>query len=70
MKEITLYSTGCPKCQVLKEKLSAKNVKYAENNSIEEMEKLNITRVPVLGVDGKLLEFREAIDWINGRENS
>lgn len=62
---ITLYSTGCPKCKVLKSKLEAKNVEFVENNSVEEMTELGITQVPVLSVGGVLMDFKQAVDWVN-----
>ena len=52
---IILYSTGCPKCKVLKSKLEEKNIEFVENNSVEEMTGLGITQVPVLFVGGVLL---------------
>lgn len=61
---VTLYSTGCPACKVLKKKLEAKGIPYNENNSIEEMAELGITRVPVLLAEGMLLEMTEANRWI------
>ena len=64
---VTLYSTGCPKCNVLKSKLNEKGVMYTENNSVDEMLSLGIEQVPVLGVDGKLLDFKSAVSWINER---
>lgn len=60
-----LYSTGCPKCEVLKKKLAEKGVQYTENNSVDEMLKLGIEAVPVLKVNDRLLDFKEAIDWVN-----
>lgn len=60
-----LYSTGCPKCEVLKKKLAEKGVLYTENNSVDEMLKLGIEAVPVLKVNDRLLDFKEAIDWVN-----
>lgn len=60
-----LYSTGCPKCEVLKKKLSEKGVQYTENNSVDEMLKLGIEAVPVLKVNDRLLDFKEAVDWVN-----
>lgn len=60
-----LYSTGCPKCEVLKKKLAEKGVQYTENNSVDEMLKLGIAAVPVLNVDNRLLDFKEAVDWVN-----
>jgi 5'(3')-deoxyribonucleotidase/glutaredoxin len=63
--EITLYSTGCPKCKVLKKKLKEKGIKYTENNSVDEMLSLGISQVPVLSVDNKLLDFSTANNWVN-----
>lgn len=60
-----LYSTGCPKCDVLKKKLAEKGVQYTENNSVDEMLKLGIEAVPVLKVNDRLLDFKEAVDWVN-----
>ena len=60
-----LYSTGCPKCEVLKKKLAEKGVQYTENNSVDEMLKLGIEAIPVLKVNDRLLDFKEAIDWVN-----
>lgn len=62
---ITLYSTGCPKCKVLKKKLDEKGIEYMVNSSVEEMTALGITQVPVLCVNGKLLQFKQAVDWVN-----
>lgn len=62
---IVLYSTGCPKCKVLKQKLDSKPIQYTENNSVDEMLALGITQAPVLSVDGKLLTFVEANEWVN-----
>lgn len=64
-KSVTLFTTGCPKCTVLKQKLDTKGVLYAVNTSKEQMEKLGITQVPVLKVDETLLTFAEANDWVN-----
>lgn len=62
---VVFYTTGCPKCWVLKKKLDAKGIKYEENNSVMEMLALGITQVPVLKVENQLLEFAEANNWIN-----
>lgn len=64
-KDIILYSTGCPRCEVLKSKLTDKSILYSENNSVEEMTALGITQVPILSVDGQMYEFKEAVEWVN-----
>lgn len=63
--DVVLYSTGCPKCTVLKQKLDNKSVSYTENTSVDKMLSLGITQVPVLSVDGELLAFPQANEWVN-----
>lgn len=64
-KMVILYSTGCPKCRVLKQKLDSKSIQYTEENSVDVMLSLGIMQVPVLSVDDKLLSFAEANEWVN-----
>ena len=66
--ELILYTTHCPKCSVLEKKLAKKNLSYIENTSIEEMQGLGISTVPVLSVNGELLTFDKANQWINAVE--
>ena len=67
-KEIILFSTHCPRCKVLEMKLKQKNISYTECDNVDEMLKLGLRSAPGLSVDGKVLEFKDAIDWINARE--
>ena len=62
---IILYSTNCPKCNVIKKKLGDKNIEYTENNDIDTMLSLGIKQAPMLSLDGELLNFTEANKWIN-----
>ena len=62
---IILYSTGCPKCNVLKKKLAEKNIPYEEITDVEEMDDMGLTTVPVLAVDGYFKDFPKACEWIN-----
>lgn len=59
-----LYSTGCPNCRILKEKLKAKNIAFEECNDVDKMVELGFTRVPILEVDGKFLEFQDALLYL------
>ena len=65
---ITLFSTGCPRCRVLETKLQQKGIIYNEVSDMVEMEKLGIMSVPTLCIDEddeyKLLNFKQAIDWV------
>lgn len=65
---VILYSTGCPRCNVLIQKLNSKNIQYVIVSDIETMEKKGIETVPVLEVDGQMMQFKEAADWVNRRD--
>ncbi len=62
---VVLYSTGCPRCKVLKQKLDSKGIQYTMNESVDEMLSLGITQVPILSIDGEILPFTKAIEWVN-----
>ena len=62
---IVVYSTGCPKCGVLERKLNEKGISYEMCMDVDNMLGLGITSVPVLDVDGEMMDFQEAVKWIN-----
>lgn len=62
---VIMYTTGCPKCKILKKKLDEKKVEYEEETDVEKMKSIGIDRVPMLSVDGKLLSYLEAVKLIN-----
>lgn len=64
---IKLYSTHCPKCKVLEAKLKQRNIQYEECNDVDEMLSRGIETVPILEVDGQLLDFGKAVKWVNER---
>lgn len=63
--KITLYSNGCPKCDILKSKLSSKHIEYTEINDEEYMKSLGLDEMPVLETDGNRMEFSKANEWVN-----
>lgn len=65
---MTIYTTEtCPKCKILKKKLDAKNIDYIELNDVDELIKLGIIDVPMMEVDGTLLDFSAANSWIEAQ---
>ena len=60
-----LYSTGCPRCNILKKKLDAKNIPFSEFTDKEQMIAMGFDDVPVLSVDDKLMDFAAANEWVN-----
>lgn len=65
---MVLYSTGCPRCKILKKKLDESGIEYTENKNVDEMLSLGISEVPVLDINGKLLNFNSSIEWLSKRE--
>lgn len=68
VKYMILYSSGCPRCEILKKKLDAKGFQYDIFNDIDKMIEMGIETVPVLEVDGEMLNYVEAVKWINEKE--
>lgn len=63
--KITLFTTGCPKCNVLKKKLDAAGIEYIIITDVKQMRELGILSAPMLKVDNKMLTFMEAVEYIN-----
>ena len=63
--KITLYSNGCPKCNVIKTKMEIKKIHYVENPHVEEVVRMGFASLPVLKIDEEPLDFLSANQWIN-----
>lgn len=64
MAKVIFWSTHCPRCNVLEVKLKQKKINYEENNSVEEMTAKGFKEAPKLEVDGVVMDFKQAVDWI------
>lgn len=67
MESITLYSTHCPRCQVLEKKLEKAGIEYQVCDNVDFMRSRGWKEAPILEVDGKIMDFRAAVSWINQR---
>ena len=61
---ITLYTTDCPKCRILKQRLDEKKISYAVSTDIDEMQNLGIQTAPYLKVGETLFDFTQALVWV------
>lgn len=65
--EIIFHSTKCPKCKVLEMKMQKKNIFYTENNDVDLMLSKGIKSAPCLEIDGKIYDFKNAVEWVNNQ---
>ena len=63
--KITLYTTGCPMCKVLKSKLDSSGLDYDVIDDLDKMIELGFQSAPILDVDGTIMTFQEAVKWVN-----
>lgn len=66
---IIFYTTGCPKCSVLKKKLDMAHIQYEVCQDMEVMQNKGMSSAPALEVEGQLLNFKEAVEWLRGKVN-
>ena len=59
--DIILYTTHCPRCKVLEAKLNQMGIKYSVCEDTDTMRNLQIKNVPMLSVNGKLLNFKDSL---------
>lgn len=68
MKDITIFTLPtCPKCRVIKTKLSSAGINYEECQDVERMQKLGIETTPALliGPENRLIKsFVEINEYV------
>ena len=69
---ITLYSTGCPKCQILEKRLKKNNFNFTISDDVNILIEKGFQSAPVMAVGKlffdygsamKLLKKYESMDW-------
>lgn len=66
--KITLYSTDCPRCNILKDKLKDAGYRFQVVTDPELMIALGFKESPILSVEGELMNFGKAIAWLKEQE--
>lgn len=65
MDNIILYTINCPICKRIEQMLDKKNISYTLCTDESLMSQLGIDTLPVLSVNGKLLQAKAAMEYIN-----
>lgn len=68
MTEVIVYSTGCPRCELLKKLLKNSKIVFSEVTDTAEMLSLGFDEVPMLKYDGKIFDYTEAVKAIKNGE--
>ena len=66
---VILYSNDCPKCKVLKSKLQAAQIKFITLKPDGLPDDYKSLPILELGETGEMLNFSEAITWVNSYAN-
>ena len=66
---IVLYTIGCKNCDILEKKLEAKNIKFLRVSDRETLiaKGFGDSAFPMLEVDGVVMNYKTAIQWINNQ---
>lgn len=65
MNDIVIYSTGCPACKFLEQRLKDKHINFTINNDEEIMKQKGIVSVPVMEVNSTLLNYKQSLEWLD-----
>ena len=64
---IKLYTIHCPQCNVLRKKLDIAGISYSLIDDKDWLRENGFEKFPILEVDGKTLNYMEAINWLKER---
>ena len=71
MSNVTLYSTGCPKCKIAEKLLSEKDIFYSvitDKDKITEIaDSHGFTAVPFAEINGEITDSAGLFQWINNQ---
>jgi glutaredoxin 2 len=65
--KVVLYTTHCPMCRQLERQLGMKNIEFEQVEGEDKIKELGFNSAPILEVEGKYMNFSEAIAWIRSR---
>lgn len=66
---VTLFSTNCPKCRVLEQKLNQKNIAFDISDNIQEVIDQGFMSAPVLKIGDDYMDFTTAITWLKEQDS-
>lgn len=66
---ITLYTIDCPNCLVLETKLKTKKIEFlrVSDEDVIRAKGFGKSSFPILEVDGVVMDYKTAIQWVNNQ---
>ena len=66
---ITLYSTGCPKCQILEKRLKKNNIDFVISNDVDVLIEKGFQSAPIMAVGKLFYDYSSAMNLLKKYEN-
>ncbi len=60
-----LYTTHCPQCHILEQKMKQKNISYEIVTDINIMKEKGFLSAPMLEVNGLIMNYKDAYQYIS-----
>lgn len=66
---ITLYSTGCPKCNILERRLTNDKIEFTVSNDIDKLVEMGFQNAPILQIDDNFIDYASAMKLLKVYED-
>ena len=66
---ITLYSTGCPNCNILCGRLTNDKIEFTVSNDIDKLVEMGFQNAPILQIDDNFIDYAGAMKLLKVYED-
>ena len=66
---IILYSTGCPKCNILWRRLTNDKIEFTVSNDINKLVEMGFQNAPILQIDDNFIDYVGAMKLLKVYED-
>lgn len=66
---IILYSTGCPKCNILERRLTNDKIEFSITDNVDKLIDMGFQNAPVLQIDDNFIDYTNAMKLLKVYED-
>ena len=66
---IILYSTGCPKCNILERRLTNDKIEFSITDNVDKFIDMGFQNAPVLQIDDNFIDYTNAMKLLKVYED-